>query len=375
MKILMLAPHPGVRGPVPKHTPILVEGLARAGARVTVLRWGRHSDHETRREKLLGRAADLRAVRRALAAEPYDVLVVKTAHDWNTLARDIPLLVSVRGRVPRTVLQFHGSQPDLLVERPALDPFLLASRRLIRLADGALVLSVEERDLWRKACPGGRFEVARNPYVPLGGGPAPDRSDRANPVFLFVGRLMAAKGVLETLEAFARLRATVPARLVIAGDGPARDAVDRRIASLGLAAHARRTGYLDLAGLAAAYREADVFVLPTYWKEGFPTAITEALQFALPVVTTAIRGAADHLREGENALFVPPRDVDALAAAMERLAADPGLRERMGAANRAKLEDFSGERVARDYLRALERLTGEAGLSPLPSPSEDPSTS
>src|SRR5581483_7773435 len=108
--------------------------------------------------------------------------------------------------------------------------------------------------------------------------------------------------------------------------------------------------------LAVSYRDADVFVLPTYHPEGFPTAISEAMSAGLPVVTSNVRGNADHLIEGRNALFVPPRDPDALAEALERVLSDPRLRERMARANREKVKEFAPERVARGYVDVLEEL-------------------
>jgi glycosyltransferase involved in cell wall biosynthesis len=355
MNILMLAPHPGVRGPVPKHTPILVEGLRALGAAITLEPWGRHHDREGVAAKLTSRFGDIRRVRRRLREDAYDLLVVKTAHDWNTLVRDIALLRAVRGLCPAAVLQFHGSDPAGLASLPRWHPFRIATSRLMDLADGALVLSSEEKRQWEAAFPRARFEVVKNPFVPL---PPVETHPNADPdpVFLFVGRLMAEKGVFETLEAFARLRVSAPARLVIAGDGPAADQVRARAESLGLADAVRVTGYLGPEELARAYARADVFVLPTYWKEGCPTAILEAMQAGLPVITTALRGAADYLEEGVHALFVPPRDPAMLVNAMESLRADPSLRRRLGDANREKLKEFSRDPVARGYRDALERI-------------------
>jgi glycosyltransferase involved in cell wall biosynthesis len=137
-----------------------------------------------------------------------------------------------------------------------------------------------------------------------------------------------------------------------------------RVVQLGLEAQVTLSGYLGAEALARAYARADVFVLPTYWIEGFPTSITEALQAGLPVVTTPIRGTADHLEEGVHALFVPPRDVAALARTLERILEDDALRERMGRNCRAKLEDFSPRTVAREYLSEVEGIRTAAGIPP-----------
>jgi len=80
------------------------------------------------------------------------------------------------------------------------------------------------------------------------------------------------------------------------------------------------------------------------------------MSIGLPIVTTRLRGMADHLKEGVNALFVPPRAPSALADALGRLLEDDGLRRRMSTANRAKVRDFEPVRAAEIYLRALAEL-------------------
>jgi glycosyltransferase involved in cell wall biosynthesis len=78
----------------------------------------------------------------------------------------------------------------------------------------------------------------------------------------------------------------------------------------------------------------------------------------LPVVTTRIRGMADHLREGVHALTIAPRDVAALVHALQRILTDAELRARMGRANREKVRDFAPEIVGREYLAVLREIAG-----------------
>jgi glycosyltransferase involved in cell wall biosynthesis len=76
----------------------------------------------------------------------------------------------------------------------------------------------------------------------------------------------------------------------------------------------------------------------------------------LPIVTTRVRGITDHVSEEDNALFVPARDPDAVAGAIESLLADDALRGRMGDANAEAVKAFAPERVGRAYLEALQRV-------------------
>jgi glycosyltransferase involved in cell wall biosynthesis len=236
----------------------------------------------------------------------------------------------------------------------------MATSLLLRLADGALVLSTHERGALQEFYPRGRFEVVSNPFEEVGTprATAPTPSDLTGnpPSLLFVGRLLFEKGALETIDAVALLNEWRRAHLLIAGAGPAEGALAARVRERGLSEQVTLAGNLPSDRLRNAYAEADVFLLPTYHPEGFPTVITEAMNAGLPIITTKTRGMVDHLEEGTNALFVPPRDAHALARALERLLSDTQLREEMSKANLAKVREFAPDRVAPEYLEALKRI-------------------
>ena len=120
--------------------------------------------------------------------------------------------------------------------------------------------------------------------------------------------------------------------------------------------HVTFAGYLDGPHLARAYQKSTIFVLPTYWPEGFPNVIAEAMHFGLPIVTTQIRGQADHLKEGVHARFVPARDPARLAQILAELLNDAPLRAEMGRANREKVKDFAPEKIGYEYLKALQEI-------------------
>ena len=168
--------------------------------------------------------------------------------------------------------------------------------------------------------------------------------------------MIPSKGIFDLLDAFALLRRRRPCRLAYAGIGPAAGDLARRVALLGLDESVDLLGYVAGAELEAAYRSASVFVLPTYFAEGFPLSVMEAMSYGLPVVTTAIRGCADHLRLGEHALFVPARGPEALAEQLEALLDDGPLRARMSAANVAKVAEFAPDAVVPRYAEILRSV-------------------
>jgi glycosyltransferase involved in cell wall biosynthesis len=160
------------------------------------------------------------------------------------------------------------------------------------------------------------------------------------PTILEVARLADVKGQRQLIRALACLDATA----VLVG----RDLEQGGAYEATLRDEARRLGVADRVIL-AGYREdvpallagCDVFCLPSR-AEGMPLVVLEAMAQARPVVATAVGGTPELVVDGETGLLVPPDDVDALARALKRALADPGLATRMGEAGRARVErDFS----------------------------------
>jgi glycosyltransferase involved in cell wall biosynthesis len=360
MRIAILSARATAHGPLPKLVSLLAAALRRRGCEVEILPWGRRTEGESRFAKALSRPRDVIEARRAVKRGRFPVVVVNTAHDWSTLVRDIVLVRTLtrRGRV--IVVHFHGSQSPRLIA-PGSGLFKRATRALLRSVDGLFVLSAEEQSQWRTFSPSSQVLVVRNPRPALPEVHAYRRD--SGPIILFVSRLMAGKGVFDLVRAFALVNEQVTSQLVLAGDGPDATRVRELVADLSIASSVEMAGHVNDDELARLYAAADIFALPTALSEGFPTVILEAMAAGLPIVTTKGRGPADHLVEGEHALFVPPNDPDALAASLLRLLRDRELCRRMSAANREKVREFDPDTVAAEYLAALERIvvarTGE----------------
>jgi glycosyltransferase involved in cell wall biosynthesis len=357
--ILMLASRPHISGPIPKIVPLQIAMFEAYGYSVYIAYWGSRSDGESMARKLLAGPVDLLRALRSLSAGSHRILFVNTSHDAKTLLRDVPLLWCTRRRHVHKVLLLHGSQADRLVQPGSL---LLkrASRFMARHADAILLLSRSEQDTWERFEPRGRYFNVLNPFVPSAElVEAAVEHDRmvgkkcGQREILFVGRLIRKKGVVELLEAMELVNEKLSCRLVLAGEGPLRDHLRSLVRDKGLSAQVDFLGYLDAAGLAKAYAAADALVLPT-WSEGFPTVIAEAMSVGLPIITTRIRGAADLLTEGENCLFVPPRDPASLAKSILAILEDHELAQRMSAANEVLVKRFQPAVVGAAYARALE---------------------
>jgi glycosyltransferase involved in cell wall biosynthesis len=163
----------------------------------------------------------------------------------------------------------------------------------------------------------------------------------------WIGRMTGVKRTDDVLRAFRRLRDRgVDACLCMVGDGPDRPAVERRAHELGIMRDTLFLGYQE--EVAPYYAAFDAMILPSI-NEGTPVSALEALAAGRPVVATRVGGVPDVVREGENGFLVDAGDVDALADRLARLAADPELRELLGAAGRARVVPrYSVERLVDD---------------------------
>jgi glycosyltransferase involved in cell wall biosynthesis len=168
----------------------------------------------------------------------------------------------------------------------------------------------------------------------------------------------------DVLLAFRALRDRgVDARLVMVGDGPDRDQVERRAHELGVVRETLFLGYQEQ--VARFFGAFDVFVLPSA-NEGTPVTAIEALAAGRPVVATRVGGIPDVVREGEDGFLVAQGDVGALADRLEQLATDPALRERMGESARSRVRRrYSVGRLVDDVDRLYRSLLEAEGLGRL----------
>jgi glycosyltransferase involved in cell wall biosynthesis len=171
---------------------------------------------------------------------------------------------------------------------------------------------------------------------------------------LFIGRLISDKGCADLVAGFRVVRRSVDCELRIVGDGPERASLAQTVHALGLDEHVQMTGNLPGVALEEEYAAATVLVLPTFYDEGFPTVVLEAMARGVPVVTTRLRGCADYFTDDRDVLFVPPRDPEAIAAALMRLLGDAHLRRELADTARETVKQFDRGSVASDYEHVLE---------------------
>jgi glycosyltransferase involved in cell wall biosynthesis len=149
-------------------------------------------------------------------------------------------------------------------------------------------------------------------------------------VVLTIGRLSREKGHAHLIRAAASWQNG--ARLVIVGDGPERQALERLVRNLGVGARVVLAGATS--HVAPFYALADVFVLPSL-SEGSPNVLLEAMASGLPIVATRVGGVPEIAADGVTALLGPPKNPAFIARAVDRLFKEPELGQRLGAAARS----------------------------------------
>lgn len=187
-------------------------------------------------------------------------------------------------------------------------------------------------------------------------------------ILLFVGRLVAVKGVSYLLEAMANMR-DQDAILVIVGEGGEGEELKAKAAQLGLASRVRFVGHVAPAETPVFYAAARVLVVPSVTtpreKETWGLVVNEALNQGLPVIASDAVGAAAGglVRDGVNGFVVPEKDPKALAGAIGRLLDDGALAQKMCEAARRTIADWDHERMADGFVRSLEHVLPQKTFS------------
>lgn len=287
-----------------------------------------------------------RYYRRHLAARDHDVIV----EDLNK----VPLFTPRWGSTPVVLLVHHLFGTTAFQEA---NPVLAAATWLLerpipRVFREVPVIAVSDstaRDLESRGIETARIQVIPNGIDTERHTPLPPGASRyPEPTILYMGRAKRYKRVDLVLEALALLRDQGrSARLLVAGRGEHLDALQRLARELGLGEdRVRFLGFVSEEDKLDLLRRAWIHVF-TSPKEGWGIANLEAAACGTPTVASDSPGLRDSVKHGETGLLVPHGDVEALAAALHGLLADPDRLEAMGRRARSFAEGFSWDESAR----------------------------
>jgi 1,2-diacylglycerol 3-alpha-glucosyltransferase len=185
------------------------------------------------------------------------------------------------------------------------------------------------------------------------------RSRRSLPLryFLYVGRLVKAKGVFELVEAYAQMDPEIRAQvsLVFVGDGADRSELMERASRIAPGA-IQFPGFVHREGLPEFYALAEALIFPTH-SDPWGLVVNEAMACGLPIIVTNVAGCvADLVQDGWNGFVVPPQDPPRLSARMVSLAQDSALRAQMASRSRERIEAYSPAAWADGLVKAVESV-------------------
>lgn len=295
----------------------------------------------------------LAEVRRTLRAGRPDLVYMTPSSRMPGLLKDALVARLVRRKGCRVILHFHNKGVASRQDRFVDDRLY---RVLFRDASVILLSALLYPDI-RKYVPTERVSCCAN------GVSVPDVAHRSGsvPRILFLSNMIRSKGVSVLIEACRILKERGVAfrcRLVgaLSADYPG-DSLAAEIRAKGLGDFVTYEGPRYGEEKWTAFSESELFAFPSHYPdECFPLVVLEAMGAGLPVVTTDEGAIPEMVRDGEDGIICPKKDPAALADALERLLADPVLRNRMGESAKDRYRSsYTLDRFERNIVGILKR--------------------
>ena len=272
---------------------------------------------------------------------------------------DAALLLS--GYKGRVVVSWHS---DVVKQKKLMLFYKPFMRSMLKRADRILVATKghikgsEHLPEFRRKCRVVPYGIAPEEYLRTQGDDflTGKCSDKNSVKVLFTGRLVYYKGVDVLLRAFEKVSGC---ELFISGEGDLEPQLREYVAAHGLGEKVHFLGFLPQEQLRQAFADCDIFVLPSVAKsEAFGIVQLEAMVYGKPVINTALPSGVPYVSvDGVTGITVPPSDAGALAEAVQRLASDSELRERLGRNAAERVKSTFNEKNIIKKLRGL--LSGE----------------
>ena len=272
--------------------------------------------------------------------------------------------------VPVIISTVHNSLKDYTAHWLTRWFYAKALRLTLSLVHQIICVSDSTRRDLIDECPAAeaRIQTVYNGVDPSAFPSQPDRQKvrqelriTRGPVLVVIARLTEQKGHRYLLQAFPDLLKTWPQLCcVFVGEGELHETLHRMAIDLGVERACRFLGARDdIADILAA---ADLFVLPSL-SEGFPFVLLEALAMGRPVIASRVNGVSELIEDHKTGLLVPPRDPQALGAAIREVLNDPTAASKMGAVGRAVVrERFTVNRMVADTTAIFDAAMQDAGV-------------
>ena len=284
------------------------------------------------------------------------VLHINTSFTQKAVVRDAFVYLIAKLKGSRVVVEYHGGLPENLT-----DGLSRAALRALSGADAGVVINEGMRRGLLKLFPQMRDKlhlISNAIDLPQYDLDATVRARYANPRLLYLSRIVVEKGLLDSIRALGILkRQGVTLPLDVAGEGPALSEARRLVNKEGLESQVVFHGRVAGDQKDTLFRQAAIFLLPTYYMEGQPISLIEALAWGIPSVVSDIEPVCSMVQDGVHAAHVPPKAPQKIAAAIQSILSSEASYALMARNDRALAErDHELDRAAR---RFLELYSGE----------------
>jgi glycosyltransferase involved in cell wall biosynthesis len=281
------------------------------------------------------------------------IIHLNTAFDKKSLLRDIPFSLFSFLFKKRLIFKIHGSNSELINTQNKIYLYLI---RLFFLgAKRVGVLSeIEKGEFVKKFGYSNKMVVVKN--MVLSNMPT-DIADfnyfirePLRTYALFVSRIINGKGLDDIIRSLPIiLKSNHRFTLIVAGDGPEKIKCIELATELNVMNSIIWLGFVPNNHLSNIYVSADIFIFPSHFPEGMPMALVEALKGGIPIITTRVRFALNYLVENKNCLFIDAGNIIDIADKINYLINNKKLCVAMKESNQKIVEEFSQEKVGREF--------------------------
>ncbi|MEW6557427.1 MAG: glycosyltransferase family 4 protein [Elusimicrobiota bacterium] len=268
----------------------------------------------------------------------FDKFIIYLVH----ILKKIPFIIKFPGTLDENLFRRYQAQIKKLPER--LQYKIILNANFIIVQDN---ISVKNFLM--------KLKVDRNRIAVIKNGVKINQYKKIDKIkkILFVGRIIAEKGINELLRAFIEISSEIEdLELKVIGDGPDLPAIMKQFERM-------RNGRVIFAGkinkVEKYYQDADLFVFPTY-REGLPNVVLEAMSFGLPVISTPVGALPEIFTDYKEIIYVKPKDVVDLQNKMKELILNPALAVQIGYLAYQKVnEEFSIEKNCQEHIQLFDK--------------------
>ena len=359
--VLLIGPPRGRMGGVTDYLSMLMSNLNH-NFEICYLSFGRKNPADSPTLAIIGFVNDMIALFRVITKKYFDIIQLNPSFKINSLVRDsiYLLLISMAHQGRKTVVFFHGWD-EFLAERIKRSAFLTKLIRSIYKKVSTIVVLYDtcREQLINLGVDPAKIRVETTMYASYrnskeGEGPIKEKIDKKKTI-LFMSRFVRAKGLFIAADVARFLVQNRPNefRFIFAGGGPEFEGLKKHVSEQGLEDYIDVPGFVSGEAKKKILAKSDIFLFPTYFGEGCPVVILEAMGAGLAIVSTPVGAIPDIVTHNENGFIINSKDPKEFYEAIIKLVDDERLLRKIQKMNIEKAEKNYEAKVA---TRRIEKL-------------------